>query len=393
MKKFHINQLPQDRIFVLLNKRVHNKLFKDLSKGHSFKELNKLINNKLNYSTYKKWKSRVKNKNGYSRFIPLWFFTKISRIFSNFNINHIESNILAYKGPSASTIILKPKFPIKEDERILRLVAHLIGDGHADGAFGTNLPKGKSSSHYANTNLNVIKSFQKDLKFFGSFKTNIKMAKVNEHKIYKIGIPNLVGYILTHIYNVNFDCFNSRVPKVVYKLNKNQVASFIRAFADDEAHVYDSSIEFYSSNKFLIEDFIKLIKLKFPKVNLSKLKINKKSGENTKNPKYSFSILSQSLDFYAKNMGFDHKQKMEDLLFNIRRMKLNKGYMWKGDIETKIINSLSKENLTAKQLSRKFYLRHSWVLKSLNKILKEGKVEIVDKNKFSNVWGLKTSSY
>ena len=392
MRKFHINQLPNDRIFVLLNKKFHKELFQKIKNTFSFQRLNKLMEGELTRSTYKKWFYRLKgnkfNKN--PRFIPLWFFTKISKILPFFDINKIERNILAYKGPSASTIILKPRFPLNENERILRIIAHLIGDGHADGAFGTNLPKGKSSSHYANTNLDVIKSFRRDLKVFGNFKTNIKIDKVREHRIYKIGVPNLMGYILTHIYNINFNCLDSRIPKSLYKLGKRNLTNFIKAFADDEGHVFDSSIEFYSANLDLIKGLIRLIRLKFPEIKISSLKINDKVRNNIK---YSFSILASGLEFYAKSIGFDHKQKMKDLLFNIKRVKLDNRHNQRLDTKNRLLKELSRNNLTAKQLSRRYFLRHSYILKQLNELKKEGKVEIINKDKFSNIWSLKISSY
>ena len=54
MRKFHINQLPNDRIFVLLNKKFHKELFQKIKNTFSFQRLNKLMEGELTRSTYKK---------------------------------------------------------------------------------------------------------------------------------------------------------------------------------------------------------------------------------------------------------------------------------------------------------------------------------------------------
>ncbi len=135
-REFHLNQFPVDRIFVFLEENFHKKLFNRISQ-YKFKEFNKIFfNDNLNWNTFKQWKNK-------RHFTPLWFIIKITEIFTDFSIYEFEKNINAYKGPSTSAVIKNPNLPLKEDTRLLKIVAHLIGDGSVGGGFGSNLPKGK----------------------------------------------------------------------------------------------------------------------------------------------------------------------------------------------------------------------------------------------------------
>ena len=364
LRKFHIDEFPTDRTFILLDKKFHKEIFDYIEINYGFEKLNKLFfKNRLNLHTFKRWKYRTKKPGRkVPQFIPLWFIVKIFKLFpEKFSIKKIEEKVIGYKGPSSSSIIWKPNLPLVEDGRLLKILAHLLGDGFVGGGFGTGLPKGGPNSNYGNTNLRLINSLVKSFGVFGRLDKKIKKCiDKNGWYIYRINIPNYIGYILCHFYKIKFDSFNSRIPKRLFKLDKSLVACFIRAFADDEAHVYDSSIEFYSSNRDLIVDFINLLKFKFPYFSLSKLKINRKSGSI--NPKYSFSILKDSLEDYAIEIGFNHSEKIRDLFFNIKRRSINKKSSKRGLTKNLIVSYLNEENLSAKQLSRKLFLAHTTVL-------------------------------
>ena len=357
LRKFHITNLPSDRLYVLLKLEFHQELF-EFIKNYKFKEFNSsFFNNKLNWSTFKRWRSQ-------RTFMPLWFLIKVCDKFSRkFPQDKIEQNIKAYKGPSASTVINNPKFPLLEDHRMLKIVGHFLGDGHVGGAFGTNLPKGGNRSEYRNFSLDLLENFCNDLSVFGEISTKIDYN--HGHVI----VPNAVGYLLKHIYKINFDTFSSRIPEIFYNLNQTLVAAFLRAFADDEAHVYDSCIEFYSGNKKLLKDIEKLIKLKFD-FKLSKMRINTSCGRN---PKYSFSILSDSLEDYHKLIGFDCSKKNKDLTFAIKR-----GENWKNNKRFRNLSNpilqLLEEELTAKEISRKLFVSHVHSLNKLNQLEKENLV-------------------
>lgn len=353
MKKFHINEFPADRIFVYLDDKFHKKLFDKIGE-YKFNEFNNnFFEGRLKYPTFKQWK-RKKTKVK-KHFIPLWFILKLSKLFPEFTTDEIEKNIIAYKGPSSSAIITKPNLPLKEDKRLMRILAHLIGDGSVGGGFGSKLPKGKQHSEYRNFATKLLDSFEGDLKVFG----DVPISKDYKHG--HVIIPNVIGYILRHFYKIEFDTFNSRVPKRLFDLPKEFIAHFIRAFGDDEAHVFDSNIEFYSANVVLIKDILNLINNKFPEISISTIRANKKAGKNVK---YSFCVYNGSLKDYFELINFDHEQKREDLSFNINRIKNFNPSMapkTKGNKE-KALKLQREEGLTAKQISRRLCIRHSTVL-------------------------------
>jgi predicted transcriptional regulator len=256
---------------------------------------------------------------------------------------------------------------------LIKIVAHLLGDGHISGAFGTGLPKGKTHSEYRNFSLELLDSFERDLSIFG---------EVPITKNYQRGsliIPNLIGYILIHLYNVKFDTFNSRVPKRLFELPKELVASFLRAFGDDEGHVYDSSIDYYSTNKELLQDILILMNKNFPEINTSNIKANTKAGKNTK---YSFTIYQPSQELYLNLIEFDHKQKRKDLIFNLTRRK-NKPNQ---NPKQKILKLLENNTFTSKQISRLLNIRHSTASDYLKELKDLGKVKILKKEHWSNIW-------
>ena len=88
-----------------------------------------------------------------------------------------------------------------------------------------------------------------------------------------------------------------------------------------------------------------------------------------------------------------HEQKREDLIFNIQRKKnwiSNKSYK-KGESERKILNILKERNATAKQISKKLMMRHSSVLHYLKRLHKRGKVYVIRKERWANIWSNSTT--
>ncbi|MBW2965496.1 ArsR family transcriptional regulator [Candidatus Woesearchaeota archaeon] len=374
-REFHIDAFPSDRIFVYLREDFHKKIFSRIKK-YKFKEFNnQFFSNRLNWSTFKQWKRRKTDLNFRIKihFIPLWFIIKLSKIFPEFSIAKFEKNIISIKGPSSSSIIQNPALPLKEDERLIKIVAHFLGDGSVGGGFGSLLPKGKTHSEYRNFSLELLDSFERDLSIFGEVPTT---------KNYQSGyliIPNLIGYVLSHIYNIKFDTFNSRVPKRLFELPKELVASFLRAFADDEGHVYDSNIDYYSTNRELLQDILFLMNKNFTEIKTSKIKANFKAGKNIK---YSFTIYHSSQKTFLNLIGFDHNQKRKDLIFNLTRRK-NKSNR---NPKQKILKLLENNNFTAKQISRLLNIRHSTASDYLRELRDLGKVKLLKKENWSNIW-------
>ena len=119
----------------------------------------------------------------------------------NFSKGKLEENIIAIRGLGNSNII-KTKFPWKEDERMIRVLIHLIGDGYGGSEVGGNgLP------FYRNYAPELLDEFQKDLNVFGEVPYNRRETLVQ--------FPKVVTYILRHLYNIKFDTYNSSIPNIL----------------------------------------------------------------------------------------------------------------------------------------------------------------------------------
>ena len=88
-------------------------------------------------------------------------------------------------------------------------------------------------------------------------------------------------------------------------------------------------------------------------------------------------------------IGFDHPQKTEDLIFNIKRQNLRKNKIFSKNREIDIRTLLESKQLTAKEISRKLIIRHSTALKYLNEMKELNEVLIINNGKYNeNIWSL-----
>ncbi|PIP22382.1 MAG: hypothetical protein COX38_00910, partial [Candidatus Nealsonbacteria bacterium CG23_combo_of_CG06-09_8_20_14_all_39_25] len=201
MRLFHLIDLPSDLIFIRLEDQIRGKFLETLKEVFG---IYRKIGDLVNYTDTGIVDSfRVKN-----RFIKLSTIIKLTNLLSKkgyceFDINKIEKKVIAYRGIGTSLIIKNPKFPLKEDERIIRIFFHLLGDGYG-GKYGVAKP------FYRNYAKELLDEFEEDLKVFGEV-PHIKRETIVE-------IPSVIGYILGHIYKVNFESHKSFIPPVIFKL-------------------------------------------------------------------------------------------------------------------------------------------------------------------------------
>ena len=172
LREFHIWDLPSF-VRVSFNENIRNQIFKEIFKSiGTLKELTKLIqketNQKIDYETIRDYKTG-------KYFIPLWFLNKIVDLFFDKEFYaQIEKEIIAFRGPRGDSIY-NPNFPWTEDERIIRIVFRLIGDGHGGG----EVSKGRVPV-YTNSCSELVEQFVDDLNFFGQVKVRKYIKKMNK---------------------------------------------------------------------------------------------------------------------------------------------------------------------------------------------------------------------
>lgn len=339
MRLFHITDLPSGLVFVYLEDIFREKFLK-ISKETfgNYRQLGEFVG----YTNSGIIES-FRTKNRFTRLSTIIrladFFTK--RGYRDFNLNEVEKRVIAYRGIGTSLIIKNPNFPLREDERMIRIFFHLLGDGYG-GKYG----RGGGKPYYRNYTKELLDEFKKDLKVFGEV-PHIKRKTIVE-------IPKVIGYILEHIYKINFESHKSFIPSVIFQLPKEVIAQGIKAFADDEASVDDCRIRFYSSNKILLSGIKNLLIEKFPEFlgEIGKIEESKTYLRGKKFIRYSFPILSKGLKPYSELIGFTHPEKLELLERIMRRGKRKWTRRDKNITKLLILRSLKGKNETIKEISK-----------------------------------------
>lgn len=336
MRSFHLIDLPSDLVFVYLEDEFRKQFLETARQAfRSFEKLGEFVGY-TNVGIIETF--RVKN-----RFTKLSTIIKLANFLSRrglqgFSLNEVEKKVIAYRGIGTSLIIKNSNFPLKEDERMIRIFFHLLGDGYG-GKYGAGKP------FYRNYREELLDEFGGDLKVFGEV-PYIKRETIVE-------IPSVIGYILKYIYKINFESHKSFIPLVIYKLPKKIIAQGIKAFADDEANIEDSRIRFYSSNKRLLSGIKSLMIKKFPEFSgkIGEIKKSKNYLRGKEYINYSFSIFSGGLQSYYNLIGFSHYEKARIL----KRIIERKGRIWKrrnkNITKLLILQILRNKNKTIKEIS------------------------------------------
>jgi len=377
MRLFHITDLPSNLVFIQLEDSFRENLLKTSKKVFgTYQKLGKFVNytDAGIISTF-----RIKKQ-----------FTKLSTIiklakflykkgYHEFDIDNVEKKIVAYRGIGASLIIKNPNFPLREDEEMIRIFFHLLGDGYG-GKYGFAKP------FYRNYTRELLDEFEEDLKVFGEV-PHIKRETIVE-------IPSVIGYILRHIYKINFESHKSFIPPVIFRLPSKLVAQGIKAFADDEASIDDCRIRFHSSNKRLLFGIKKLIIKKFPEIKNGIGGITE--SETYLNGKkfigYSFPILSGGLEYYYHLIGFSHLEKKDCLERIIERKQRKWNRRNKNITKLLILRNLENKNRTVKEISKEVGITESIVRSHLeanksNTILSMKRMSFVKNIDFNNTRG------
>ena len=360
VREFHIWNLPFF-VRVSFNENVRNELFKEIFKSiGTLKELTKLIkketNQKIDHETIRDY------KNG-KYFIPLWFLNNIMELFFDKEFYaQLEKEIIAFRGPRGDSIN-NPKFPWIEDERIIRIIFRLIGDGHGGG----DVSKGRVPV-YTNSCSELVEQFVDDLNFFGQVKVR-KYRKNNIKRNTDVEFPKVLGHIAKHLYNMDFRGKHARLSNEIFSLPENLVIEGIKVFGDDEGSMKGTQIHFYSANKGLLQDFITLFNIKFSDFkSITNVRINviKKDKNSNIIITYYIAIRANDLDKYCQLIGFYHPLKQQKLIHQLNCRDKIKNNRWNYKTKEMILKSLFNNSKTSYQISEDVLVNHRTVNKHIN---------------------------
>ena len=388
LREFHVWDLPE-YIRIYLNDNDRKNLFCHILKQtKTIRNLTKLIqtktSKKISFETVRCYITGA-------YYIPLWFLNKIIDLFFNDSFYFkLEKEITAFRGPRGDAIH-NPNFPWREDKRVIRIVIRLIGDGHGGG----EISKGRVPV-YSNSCKELTKQFIYDLNFFG--KVKVRRYTLDEGKrCSSIEFPKALGHILKHLYKIDFRGKYARLSDKIYSLPKDIVIEAIKVYGDDEGSMKGTEIHFYSENKNLLQDFIKLFRLKLPEFTaITNVRIS--SIKQGKFITYYFAVLANDLVKYFKLIGFNHPIKQRKLMHQINCQNKIKKSRYNGITKNMILESLINHPKTSYKIAEKVLINHRTVNKHINgysdkgryfKELKEiGLVRPFSKSSNGILWGL-----
>lgn len=334
-RKFHIFDLPSN-LYLFLDDKFRYKFFNTaIIKEGSLTKLTKRL--KLKYHQYiYYWKIG-------KQLIPLKYLKKLYELIKkDFSITEIERNIIYVRAKRGFSVNIT--LPIKENINIIKIVAHLIGDG-----FGGSK---RNQAAYFNKNKKVLEDFKMSLESLG----NIPVTKIGN----LLRFPKIVADILSHIYKIKFGTFESKLPLVLFRLPRRYTIAFISAFIDDEGSVNYSRIDFNSSNLKLLRGIRKLIFYKFPSYSLSKI-----SGKRA----FRFSLSSQNICEFNKLNMILHSDKCKKLELFYKIHRLDNRRDKNNFSKNKILYILNKQPLTAIELSERLLISPNTIRDKHLKIL------------------------
>jgi len=360
--KLRLYDLPEDRIYVIVSEEFNERLMSKIkSKFKTFTKFYTVFG--LNHATFNKWKK--------ARQYPLILIKRMCRktdiSFNDLerNTNGIRSGRFFSKGKFKSTVIY-PKFPIKLSSELVRMIAHMLGDGCI-----TISKRGHYNFQYYNKNKFLIKMFKEDArKVFG----NLHIHESNNKGTPYIFLPSPVTIIFLQLVK-DFHSNTSRIPNFIRNSSLALKREFLRCIFDDEAHVEfrknQRRIEFALSNEIMINDVKNLLK----DFNIKLSKTYKRTDMNGKQKIYFYIRNFVNINKFFKEIGFYHprkKEKLEKIIKNPGR----KSYA-RGETEKLIINLLQNEMLTVYEISKRLersYINTSAFVRSLSK---EGRIDSI----------------
>ncbi|MBT3721397.1 hypothetical protein HN789_06915 [archaeon] len=360
LRKFHLDQFPKKELYLVINKSFRDSFFDVLSNKIGGTTI---LSRKLGVGseTVRRWKVG-------DRTFPNWALLQLNNLLrkEKFSVEVIEKNIEIFRGESSSYRIIDLVFPLVEDERLIRILTHLMCDGYSGGS--KHLPT------YVNTEKELIKLFVNDLSVFGNVSVSIRKRKTpkgNKH-YYSVEFPRIFKHILKEIYQSEFYAKTARLPKHFFNLNEKLSSEIIKCFGDDEGSVRESSITFGLSNRYLLEDFRNIL-VKNLRMNDKLISEVKKVPEKTF---YNFQVNRNLLKKYYDLIGFNHPDKRKRLEFILSRESRSGNKYPKGVAKQKIVDLLAEKPSSAISLGMKVGIKPKNIRFHLNNLKKENKIHV-----------------
>lgn len=305
--------------------------------------------------------------------IPLNILINLSKLFK-ISLIQIEQDIIMYKQmfvPNKNSI-KNPKLPLEVNPYFTSLLANLFFDG--------SVPRDGKGTYYNQKNKEIMDDFIKKLKhIFGDVDCSLRL----DHRgVLKCRMPRIIGEICRHIYNVeSFGTFDAKIPKGLYKLNKEHKISFILTGIIDEGSItYDGSVIFSISNREMIGNFNRLC----VEIGLNTGGVKQKRNSNhyylyilsievllniinNFGKKYPLISLRNKAERLAKSLEIKNQEYFNTKKFSDKRKSL-------------ILKELNPDGCSINHLTNKLLIHPRTIRRYMYQLIKENKVSRLKKS-------------
>jgi len=371
-----LKDLQEENIYLRFDEKFKKEFFETFENSFNISILKN-----FGYKTVNQQWRAYKSKGS---FYPLFAVKKLCKILERinpiFSIDSVEKHVVSIKSGSRGGYIYNPKLPIKFNDSISRMIAHVLGDGdiHPSGMI-----------RYTNSDINLINSFIDDLKSLGDVKIRRNYDKI-AHRIY---VPKIVKLFLDEL------GLKDKTYSFILKLSKDMQAAFVQALFDDEGSVNLSSprITISSSNRILL-DVVKLsLSSNFQvisKIYFSGYYYDRKGNEKSM---WNIDITGlRNFEKFYKSIDSKHSKKTIKLDKLLGLYEGKKPRTLRYETRNKILGLLYEKGMTKHSLAKELGLTintissHIRKLMFENRIFRSGRIRISRQN--ATLWSLKYSN-
>ncbi|MFX1509738.1 MAG: hypothetical protein ACFFBR_05465 [Promethearchaeota archaeon] len=390
LRHFHLTDFHTRDIYVQLDPDFGKSFFSKILDQISLKTLAEELDSKIDLLARYAVNYREDLVNPV--FIELGVLLKLISTHKKFHRNSdilsdVERNVRAIKGYGRSGLLRNPRIPIKEDNHLVRLVVHLIGDGTLTEEYGTT-----KTPHYTNGNAVLLNQFHSTLgQVFGDVTccTRKYIDRHGKSRSY-VAFTKWLGYLLRHWYpDAGFDELHGSLPSAFLQLPLELKREIVQTFGDDDGHVGAHSIRFTSGGSTILEQIRSLIvELMVATLPVEEFQVLLKSVGEVKACRSWFilDVYRPVFGWYVEHIGFSHPERAERLRF---QLACDSAWVERGldgfDLDFLTLIGLREVGSVA-DVARRFVLREDFLFRVVERLRQLGWIRRMTKQKFTTVY-------
>jgi hypothetical protein len=374
-RKFHLWDLPRNRIFARLDDDFRRELTIPLIERFGEAALSELID--MGLRTLREFAIEDSSLLGEKRtgYIQLDVLFRLAEMAERrVSLREIETHVTALKGYGCSLPAFGMRLPFIENRSMIRLLMHFIGDGFICSIVGST-----KVSTYTNRNARLREGFMDCLnEIFGDVSSCVR-ERVSDQKRSHVRVPKWMPYLLVNFYpDAIFGQLQAKLPSIIFSLPRELKIEAIRTLADDDGSVQELCIRFVSGSSALLDGVRKLILQLIQddkEISGSRKDVlaNSVSPVRKQRNWYRLDLGFQALRWYNRTIGFSHPEKARELDFRIKAAQLTRH----SDAlarDFQIFSDLSNARRTAQEIAFAHLIREEYVHESLNYHSAHGRV-------------------